>query len=94
MVGDQLPDHFERRSWFGFAQRIRATNVAPSAHGLARALTSNTPFRATKLTGYEGGIQGSSREQERAVLKEGTPNKMNHRFVVFHRSVHLVVLKF
>ena len=28
-----------------------------SAYGLAWALTSNTPFRATKLTGYEGGIR-------------------------------------
>lgn len=28
-----------------------------SAYGIAWALTSNTPFRATKLTGYEGGIR-------------------------------------
>lgn len=28
-----------------------------AAYGLAWALTSNTPFRATKLTGYEGGIR-------------------------------------
>lgn len=28
-----------------------------AAYGLAWALTSNTPFRGTKLTGYEGGIR-------------------------------------
>jgi arylsulfatase A-like enzyme len=28
-----------------------------AAYGIAWALTSNTPFRATKLTGYEGGIR-------------------------------------
>ncbi|MBI5395546.1 MAG: arylsulfatase [Verrucomicrobia bacterium] len=28
-----------------------------AAYGLAWALTSNTPFRSTKLTGYEGGIR-------------------------------------
>src|SRR5262249_52807143 len=28
-----------------------------AAFGLAWALTSNTPFRSTKITGYEGGIR-------------------------------------
>lgn len=38
-------------------QNLPGSHDTFSAYGLAWALTSNTPFRATKLTGYEGGIR-------------------------------------
>lgn len=59
---------------------LPGTHDTFAAYGLAWALTSNTPFRATKLTAYEGGIRTPLIARWPAVIKNrgGLTKQMGH----------------